>query len=919
MATTGYKETLNLPKTDFPLQANLVKMEPAIRERWEREKLYERIQEARRGSPMGKWILHDGPPYANGDVHVGTGQNKVLKDVVVKFRTMQGYYSPYVPGWDCHGLPIEHKVVKELGEKARTLPKAEIRARCETFARKYIDIQRRQFKALGVLGDWERPYLTIDRDYEVGIVEVFEELWKRGHIARRKKSIHWCITDRTALAEAELEYRERQDLSIFVAFETAPDTDLLVWTTTPWTLPGNVAVAVHPQVEYVLARRGSRKGWIAKPLHEKLKEKLGLGEILESKKGAELTDLKYLHPLFGHACPVVTADYVTVEDGTGLVHTAPGHGEEDYLTGLKHRLPIISPVDEGGYYTDEAKEWKGQRVFDANPKIVEALRARGTLLLSEPVTHDYPCCWRCKDPVIFRATEQWFILIDHNDGRARALEAAKQTRWFPAWGQTRMSSMLEQRPDWCVSRQRSWGVPIPALYCEKCGEAHISERSLAAVKSLFARGGANAWFTTPPKEFLPPDLKCAECGATSFRPETDIFDVWFESGSSHRAVLMKHPELRFPAEMYLEGTDQHRGWFQVSLLASLLSNGKSPFKEIFTHGFLYDARTGDKISKSGFLITGDEIANKHGADLLRLWICSIDFTDDIPFDPATTLQKTADPYKKIRNTVRYLLGNTSDFDLSRDAVPYSKMLLLDRWALAELSRLVREVTEHFDRYEYFRAMQKLYEFCVVTMSANYLDMLKDRLYTAARASLERRSAQTALRGILIALLKMYAPVLAHTCEEAWGYLPEPREAESVHISLWPSVRPVEDSEELRERFSHLLPVRNEVNRSLERLRVAGSIGKSLEARVTLHAGDPELLRALTDIDLEEFLIVSEAVRAPAPAPGAAESPEVKGLFVAAEKSPYPKCERCWNLRPTVGKSAAHPTLCERCVRAVEVR
>ena len=891
MATTDYRDTLNLPKTDFPQQANLTKMEPVLREKWEREKLYERIVAARKKSPM--WLLHDGPPYANGDVHVGTGQNKVLKDVVVKFRTMQGHYSPYVPGWDCHGLPIEHKVVKELGEKARSMPKSEIRALCDAFARKYVDIQRRQFKSLGILGDWDRPYLTINRDYEVGIIEVFEDLWKRGHVARRKKSLHWCIYDRTALAEAELEYKTRQDTSIYVAFETAPKTDFLVWTTTPWTLPGNVAVAVHPSVDYVLVTRGGRRGWIAKPLHEKLKEKLALGDATETKKGADLAGLKYKHPLFGHECPVVTAEYVTVADGTGLVHTAPGHGEEDYQTGIRHQLPILSPVDEGGFFTDEAGLWKGHRVFEANPKIVEDLRARGLLLLSEPVTHEYPCCWRCKNPVIFRATEQWFVLIDHENGRARALDAIKKTRWVPAWGETRMGSMVEQRPDWCVSRQRSWGVPIPAFYCRTCGEPHLSEATFAAVKELFRKGGADAWFTTTADKILPAGTTCPKCGGTEFRNETDIFDVWFESGSSHRSVLMKHPDLRFPAEMYLEGTDQHRGWFQVSLLASLLSNGKAPFKEVLTHGFLVDSRTGDKLSKSGFLVSADEITSKHGADLLRLWICSIDFTDDIPFDPGSTLQKTAEPYKKIRNSFRYLLGNTSDYDPAKDAVPYPKLTAIDRWALAELAELIDSVGKFYDKYEFFRAVQKLHEFCVVTMSATYFDMLKDRLYTSARGSVERRSAQTALHEILVTLLTRFAPVLVHTCEEAWGYL-SPKPAESVHLAVWADAAPEWKNAETLARFRKLLEIRGEVNKSLEKLRAAGTIGKSLEATVTVEA-------ERDGIDLEEFFIVSEVKR---------------GAAIDAAKSPHPKCARCWNLRPTVGRDPKHPELCDRCVRAL---
>jgi isoleucyl-tRNA synthetase len=907
MAEKTYKDTLNLPKTDFPMAANLTQMEPKIRERWEKEKLYEQIQAARKGGKP--WVLHDGPPYANGDVHVGTGQNKVLKDMVVKFRTMQGHYSPYIPGWDCHGLPIEHKVMKDLGPGARSKPKSEIRKLCLDFARKYIDIQRKQFKSLGVLGDWEKPYLTIDPQYELGIIEVFELLWKRGHIAKRRKPITWCIYDRTALAEAELEYKNRVDPSVYLAFEmtTRPKTDLMVWTTTPWTLPADVAVAVHPQLEYAIVKLRDREAIVAPQRLEELRKKFPIGEQVGTIKGSALEGQKYKHPLYGHECPVVVADYVTTTDGTGLVHTAPGHGAEDYETGLKYKLPVLSPVDDGGLFTAEAPGYVGQQVFDANKKIIEDLRKSGVLIHPEDKDHEYPHCWRCKNPVIFRATEQWFILVDHDNARQKALEACEKVRWVPDWGKTRITSMLQGRPDWCVSRQRTWGVPIPAFYCAKCQKLLFNQTTFDAIKALFAKGGADAWFTTEAKDILPAGTKC-ECGSAEFTKEQDIFDVWFESGASHRSVLMKRPELHFPTEMYLEGTDQHRGWFQVSLLASLLSTGQAPFKEVVTHGFLVDARTGDKISKSAgtFLIKADEIVSKIGAELMRLWIASIDFTDDLPMS-WEILKERAEPYKKIRNTFRYILGSIHDFDPKKDAV--KDLLDVDRWALAELGGLIKRVTQHYENYQFFRAYQDLYQFCNVEMSAIYFDVLKDRLYTSGKTSRERRSGQTALHEILVALVKMFAPILCHTAEEVWGYLPA-KETDSVHLALWPSAPAVEKDP----KWDRLFKVRTEVQRELEKLRGGGAIGKSLEAKVTLHSADAETQKALQSVDLTSVLIVSEAVVAGAAV--GAESAELKGLSVKVEKSTHPKCDRCWNLRADVGKNAAHPTLCDRCVAVV---
>ncbi|MHC4608673.1 MAG: isoleucine--tRNA ligase, partial [Planctomycetota bacterium] len=827
MSKKNYKNTLALPKTKFPMEAKLVQREPEIRKRWDEMDIYGKIVAARKGKP--KWVLHDGPPYANGDVHVGTGQNKVLKDFVVKYRTMRGFYSPFVPGWDCHGLPIEHKVMKDLLAKGAVPPKPEVRRLCQEFAERYIDIQRGQFKSLGCFGDWQNPYLTLTPIYEVSVLEVFEEMFKKGHIYKGQKAVHWCIHDKTALAEAEIEYKDLPSSSIWLVFE-AEEADLFVWTTTPWTLPGDVAVTAHPELEYAVVeyehpKKGRRKGILGRPLVEKLTPIYNIIKQVATVKGKDLEGRKYRHPLFGNECPVVLDTYVKLDEGTGLVHTAPGHGAEDFETGLRYKLPVVCPVDEAGKMTEEAGKYKGLTVWKANPEIEKDLLAAGTIVKREEMTHSYPCCWRCKNAVIFRATEQWFIAVDKNEGRARALEAVSKTNWVPSWGEVRIQRMLEQLV--------------------------LSEKTLEATKKLFEEKGANGWFTTEPKDFLPADTACPKCGAKEFRKEEDIFDVWFESAASHRAVSMKHPELQFPVELYLEGTDQHRGWFQVSLLSSMFSNGQAPFKTVVTHGFLTDARTGAKLSKSGFLIPVHEVAEKMGTEILRLWIASIDFTDDLPMS-WEILKSRGDPYKKIRNTFRYLLANLHDFDPAKDAA--AEFTPLDAWARGELSQLVAQVTDAFEKHEYHRAYRLLYEFCAVTMSALYLDILKDRLYTLAPADPARRSAQTVLHETLQALVRMFAPILAHTMEEVWSHLPGAEE-ESVHLALWPEP----SGAQVDPKWDAIWKVRSAAYREIEKLRAAGSVGKSLESRVIVAAKDDAAKEALAWLGdgLAEVLIVSE--------------------------------------------------------------
>ncbi|CAG0938280.1 partial isoleucyl-tRNA synthetase, partial [Candidatus Brocadiaceae bacterium] len=802
-----YKKTLNLPITQFSMKADLLKKEPEIQERWEKEKLYELVRRTRAGRE--KYILHDGPPYPTGELHIGTGLNKILKDFIVRFHTMQGYDAPYVPGWDCHGLPIEHRVMQEVGEERKNLTKPEIRKKCKKYAEKFVKLQKAQFKALGVMGDWEYPYLTFDPRYEAGIIEVFGKLVEKGYVYRSKKPVHWCPNElgQTTLAEAELDYREEtKSPSIYVNFKFDDDIGnlfkgvdsknsyIMIWTTTPWTLPANVAIAVHPEHEYTAVRyRNPKKqkdevAVLADKRIELVMSLVGVKdyECLGKVQGRLLEGKKYKHPFMDRAGTIVLADYVTLSDGTGCVHTAPGHGQDDYLTGIKYHLPMLSPVDEKGNFTKEAGEFAGLRILEeGNNAIIKKLEMVGALLDKKEIAHSYPHCWRCDDPVIFRATEQWFVSLDYNSLRQRVLDEIKRTKWVPSWGESRMAKMVSERPDWCISRQRSWGVPIPAFHCTHCRQVLINTKTIDYVRDKFEKEGADIWFYKDVSYFLPPDTKCSQCGGDQFRQEMDIFDVWFESGSSHHAVLHKRNELSYPADLYLEGTDQHRGWFQLSLLPSVGAWDKAPFKSVLTHGFVVDEH-GKKMSKSrGNFISVEDAVKEFGADVLRLWTSSLDYQNDMSVS-RNLIIRCSDAYRRVRNTFRYLLSNLYDFDPNVNTISYEELLEIDRWALHKTQELIKDVTSSYESLQLHRVFHNIYNFCTVEMSAFYLDILKDRLYTFAKNSKERRAAQTVMQYILVDLVKLSAPVIVHTAEEVWSaIIHKDEDVSSVHLSTFP--------------------------------------------------------------------------------------------------------------------------------------
>lgn len=923
-----YKDTLNLPKTDFPMKANLVKREPEMIAKWDRENLYQRIREISKGRKL--YTLHDGPPYANGNIHMGTAFNKVLKDIIIKSKQMEGFDSPYVPGWDCHGLPIEHKVDSELGGRKGSMTQVEVRRYCREYAKKYVDIQREEFRRLGVLGEWERPYLTMSYDYEATIVREFGKFALNGSLYRSKKPIYWCISCKTALAEAEVEYEQHTSPSIFVKFPMISDLSkdrpefggrpvfMLIWTTTPWTIPANLAIALHPDLEYVAVDPGNREIWIlAKGLVDICMDGFGIRDyrIIAEFNAREIEGLKAKHPLYERESVIVLAPYVTLEAGTGCVHTAPGHGREDYETGLQYKLDPYSPVDDSGRFTDEVIFFAGQEVFEANKAVSRKLGEMGLLLKEENITHEYPHCWRCKKPVIFRSTEQWFISMDKTSLRQKALRAIQEVNWIPKWGQDRIYGLIEKRPDWCISRQRSWGVPIIAFYCDECKGVVVSKEIIDHVAALVEKSGADIWFSETEQYLLPPGTKCPSCHSTNFRKETDILDVWFDSGVSYAAVMEARAYLESPSDLYLEGSDQHRGWFHSSLLCSVGTRGRAPYKNVLTHGFVVDG-TGKAMHKSaGNVIAPEDLIRNFGAEIIRLWVAAEDYRDNIRLSEEI-LQRLTEAYRRIRNTCRFLLGNLYDFDPSRDAVPYEEMEELDRLALHKLQDLSERVLKAYNEFEFHIIYHALHNFCVLDLSSFYLDVLKDRLYVSPPKSHSRRSAQTAIREILETLVRIMAPILSFTCDEIWV---KNGSEGSVHTQTFFPVKQEFRDQPLSDRWENILKLRKEVTKVLERARKERIIGHSLDAALTvgLPPEQMEFFRSYKDTLKSVFIVSSVELRPAEDVSGGLDAEELPGVKLTAEPSKEPKCGRCWVHDSSAVPSSEGPGLCGRCREALK--
>ena len=913
------------------MRAGLPEREPEFLKYWEENKIYEKKQELHAGHK--KFVLHDGPPYANGKIHMGTALNKILKDIIMKYKYAQGFDTPYVPGWDTHGMPIEHAAIKNLGLNRHELDTLVLRKECHDYALKWIDEQRTDFKRLGVLGDWDHPYITMTHDYEAVQIHVFGEMAKKGYIYKGKKAVYWCPHCETALAEAEIEYGEEKSPAIFVKMPLVKDNGMLpeaaqgkpayivIWTTTPWTMPANVAIALHPDFEYAWVECEGEILFMAKEMLEAVGKvcKKDLSNIIGTCKGKDMEYAECRHPFetIDRKSLVVLADYVTLEAGTGCVHTAPGHGADDFETGVRYNLPIICPVDGSGKLTAEAgADFAGMFVFDANVPIIKYLAGLNRLFGKENIRHQYAHCWRCKNPIIYRATEQWFASVD--GFREEALNAiANDVQWIPSWGEARIHNMVADRHDWCISRQRVWGVPIPIFYCEDCNEHLVNDDTINAVADLFAKEGSDAWWAHSAEEILPQGTKCPKCGGTHFRKESDIMDVWFDSGSSHAAVCKTRPELAWPADMYLEGSDQHRGWFQSSLLTSVATEGKAPYRAVLTHGYVVDGE-GHKMSKSvGNTVAPQEVIAQYGADIIRLWAASSDYKADIRISKEI-LKQLSEVYRKIRNTIRYILGNTNDFNYETDKVEFKDMLELDRWALMHMQLLKKEVSAAYESYDFHVLYHAIHNFCSVEMSSYYLDILKDRLYAYKADSFERRSAQTAMYEIMLDLVVMIAPVLSFTMEEVWQFMKKPASMpESVFMMPWPECKEEYIDEALESKWDNFIEIRSEITRVLEGARRAKTIGHSLDAKVELHAtGEALAILRSVEGDLATLLIVSQAKLVEGLA-GGVEATGREDLKVTVQAAEGEKCERCWIYSDTVGKDAEHPTVCARCAAALK--
>jgi isoleucyl-tRNA synthetase len=918
-----YRDTLNLPETSFPMRGNLPKLEPQILKSWEDAKLYEQVQKARAGCP--RFVLHDGPPYANGDIHLGHALNKILKDIIVKYKTMAGFDAPYIPGWDTHGLPIEQQVIKKLGINRHAVSILEFRSKCKEYAEKYVNIQGEQFKRLGVRGDWDHPYLTLHKEYEAAQIGVFGEMARKGYIYKGQKPVYWCPSCETALAEAEIEYADKTSTAIHVKFPVRDGRGVLgedrsfvvIWTTTPWTLPANLAISVHPDYNYVIVKVGEESWVVAEGMLDNLRAVWNLELPVEKTiSGQDLEGVICSNPLFEKDSVLICGDHVTLEQGTGCVHTAPGHGEDDFIIGKKYGLPVFCPVDSRGRLMEEAIVHVGLKVEQANPVIVEDLRNSQALIHDEKIVHSYPHCWRCKNPILFRATKQWFASI--NGFRQTALAEIDKVKWIPAWGRDRIYNMIADRGDWCISRQRTWGVPIPIFYCETCGKEIINTETVAKVQEMFKAEGSDAWHAHSAAELLPEGFAC-ECGSKEFRKESDIMDVWFDSGTSHTGVMKLRPELKWPADLYLEGSDQHRGWFNSSLSTAVAAYGKAPYDTVLTHGFLVDEK-GRKMSKSlGNGVDPLQVIKEMGADILRLWVSSADYKNDVAASPRIMKQMT-EAYRKIRNTLRFLLSNLNDFNPDTDKVAYNELQEIDRWALLKLTKVVERVLQGYENYEFHWVYHTVHNFCAVELSSIYMDIVKDRLYVEGKKSVLRRAAQTVLNETLNALVCLLAPILTFTAEEIWPYVPGVNKESTIQLADLPKVRNEWLDEELAEKWDKVLDLRTDVAKALERARQEKLINHPLTARVELYPTQEQyefsqLVPNLADIFIVSGLNVHKPDEERPEGVWQAEAHE--GLAILVSPAEGEKCERCWMFNKAVGENKEHPTLCPRCATVLE--